>query len=167
MKLPSASFLFSLLLLSLPLSSFAKSKRQKADAQWKSRKRDCERSPDLCGSLIPEEAGNCVAKCTSEDCWKEVYEDDEIEDGEIDPERQRVFMACTRRVYRENKKKSDRKKAEERRKGKGGRGGEGGDEEGGEEGGGGLGEEGEGKEEKEMGEGGGGGEKTNRDDREP
>ena len=116
MHAPFTSLLFILVLL---LSSFsfasAKSKRQKADQMWKARKRDCERSVYLCGGMIEEERGNCVAKCISDECWNDVYSHDPIEDGEIDTERTRTFTACTRRVYRENKKKADKARTEERK----------------------------------------------------
>lgn len=53
-------------------------------------------------------------RCVCEECYQEVYGDDPLEDGEIDPERSRTFTACTRRVYRERKRKRER----ERRGGK-------------------------------------------------
>jgi hypothetical protein len=65
--------------------------------------------------MLEEERGNCVSKCISQECYKEVYSHDPLEDGEIDNERQRVFLSCTRRVYRERKKVDDKNRAKERR----------------------------------------------------
>jgi len=49
------------------------------------------------GHLIPDEAMNCVNKCTSESCFSEVYYEP-LEDGEIDQDRARLFVACLRKV---------------------------------------------------------------------
>jgi hypothetical protein len=78
---------FLLLLLSLASPALSKSKRQKADAQWKSRKRDCERDAALCGGLVEEERGNCVNECVSAECYGEVFGEEPLEDGEFDAER--------------------------------------------------------------------------------
>lgn len=40
---------------------------------------------------------NCVNKCTSESCFSEVY-NEPLEDGEVDQERARLFVACLRKV---------------------------------------------------------------------
>ena len=115
---PRRFLLFILILVVLVSPSYAKSKRAKTDSQWKARKRECERSHDLCGSLIPEEAQNCVNKCVASECYDEVYANDPLEDGEIDPERGRSFTACTRKVYRERKRKRERERREDRERSK-------------------------------------------------
>ena len=118
MKGLSLYFILVVVLLLLPSLVLSKSKRAKTDSQWKARKRDCERSIDLCGGIIPEEAQNCVNKCVAEECYEEVYANDPLEDGEIDPERGRTFTACTRKVYRERKRKRERERREEREQNK-------------------------------------------------
>ena len=108
-------WLFASLISALLLTcSNAKSKRAKTDSQWKARKRECERAPELCGSQILEESQNCINACVSQECYDEVYSADPLEDGEIDPERGRSFTACTRKIYRERKRKRERERREER-----------------------------------------------------
>ena len=65
--------------------------------------------------MIEEERQNCVAKCTSETCWNNVYGHDEIEDGEIDTERQRAFISCTRKMFREERKRKDKERLDARK----------------------------------------------------
>ncbi len=50
-----------------------------------------------CGHLILEESMNCVTKCVSEQCYKEVkYDEDPLEDGEVDMNRAMQFAQCVR-----------------------------------------------------------------------
>ncbi len=37
---------------------------------------------------------NCVLRCTSPACYHEIYADDELEPGEIDPARAKQFNVC-------------------------------------------------------------------------
>ena len=69
------------------------------DRQWRTRKKDCER--DACGHLVPDEAANCVNRCTSELCFAQVYGPEaggDLEDGEVDSERERKFTTCLRQA---------------------------------------------------------------------
>ncbi len=106
--------LCGVLLLIWVVPVVGRSKRHKTDSQWKARKRECQVNVELCGGMIEEERGNCVAKCISEECWEEVYGHDPLEDGELDPERGRSFTSCTRRKYREQKKLRERERRESR-----------------------------------------------------
>ena len=50
-----------------------------------------------CGHLILEESMNCVTKCVSEQCYKEVkYDEEPLEDGEVDMNRAILFAQCVR-----------------------------------------------------------------------
>jgi hypothetical protein len=50
-----------------------------------------------CGHLILEESMNCVTKCVSEECYKEVkYDVNPLEDGEVDINRAMMFAKCVR-----------------------------------------------------------------------
>eukprot|EP00520_Triparma_pacifica_P003386 CAMPEP_0118658032 /NCGR_PEP_ID=MMETSP0785-20121206/14345_1 /TAXON_ID=91992 /ORGANISM="Bolidomonas pacifica, Strain CCMP 1866" /LENGTH=112 /DNA_ID=CAMNT_0006551009 /DNA_START=93 /DNA_END=427 /DNA_ORIENTATION=+ len=99
-----------LLCLILSQPTYGKSRRQKTDTMWKNRKRECEREQDLCGGIHVDLNQNCVNECISPDCYTEVYGPSTIgplEDGEIDPERQKLFTQCVRRDYREQKRKRE------------------------------------------------------------
>ena len=72
----------------------------KYDRAWKKKKKSCESS--TCEELIPEEAYNCVNKCLSEECFRMIYQDNPLEDGEIDNARNRQFTQCMRNEMREN-----------------------------------------------------------------
>jgi hypothetical protein len=91
------ALLFVLLLF---LIGFAQSKRSKTHEKlWKTRKKNCEKIN--CSHLVSDEAMNCVNECTSTDCYKEVYANDPLEDGEIDNARNRQFLQCVRKEARE------------------------------------------------------------------
>lgn len=85
----------------------AKSRRQKFDRMWKTKKRECERND--CGHLIPDEGANCVNKCTSEYCFEEVYGENLLEDGEIDQDRARLFTNCLRKEIRDRRRHDPRR----------------------------------------------------------
>eukprot|EP01031_Cornospumella_fuschlensis_P038593 gene38593-46918_t len=68
------------------------------DKKWRLKKASCEKQD--CSHLVPEEAYNCVNKCTSEKCYDEVYKDNPLEDGEIDNARNRAFLSCLREEVR-------------------------------------------------------------------
>ncbi|GMH66758.1 hypothetical protein TrRE_jg3235 [Triparma retinervis] len=66
---------------------------------------------------------NCVNKCVSPECFDEVYGPSTpgpLEDGESDPERQKLFTSCVRRDYREQKRKREMARRAERDKKKSG-----------------------------------------------
>ena len=134
LHLLSPSLILVLLLLLLSSSPvLSKSKRQKVEAEYKNRRRDCEtKLPESEGGCVPprgvpfyaEEAQNCVNKCTEPACYEEVYVNGggALEDGEIDMERQRAFTTCARKKFRDNKKMREKL----RKEGSGGGGGGGG-----------------------------------------
>jgi hypothetical protein len=99
-----------LLLLVLGCLSTAarKNAQSKLDKAWKGRKVTCEKT--TCAGLVPEEAYNCVNKCTSDSCFAEIYGVSPLEDGEIDHARGRGFASCARKEQREVQSK-DRSKS--------------------------------------------------------
>ena len=67
------------------------------------RKENCEQTPE-CQAFALAEAANCINQCLSEECYKEVYEKEPLEDGEIDRKREGMFTKCLRRLEREKVK---------------------------------------------------------------
>ena len=111
-----------LLFLSILPAIESKSKRTKTETQWKNKRRDCERFAPPEGCLTPqttnEERQNCINKCADEYCFNDVYgpttSNGELEDGEIDLDRGRLFTACVRRRQREGKKNREKERREQR-----------------------------------------------------
>lgn len=92
------TFTIFLLLISLYLIEMKPTGVNRQDRAWKMKKTSCELED--CGHLIPEEAYNCVNKCVSDECFEKIYSTNPLEDGEIDMERNRAFIACIRQEYR-------------------------------------------------------------------
>lgn len=78
-----------------------KGESNRIDRIWKTTQSNCEKKD--CGTLVPEEAYNCVNKCVSSACYEEVYGDNPLEDGEIDSVRNRKFVGCVRQEVRAQK----------------------------------------------------------------
>ena len=57
-----------------------------------SRKNECERGQ--CASVNEDDFGNCVLRCQSSVCYAEVYGAEELEPGEVDHKRSRLFTTC-------------------------------------------------------------------------
>ncbi|RYG65721.1 DUF4787 domain-containing protein [archaeon] len=91
----------ALLLLFLCLMVVSEAAPNK-DKAWRLKKVKCEKED--CSHLVPEEAYNCVNKCTSEKCYNEVYKESPLEDGEIDNARNRAFLSCLREEVRLEKR---------------------------------------------------------------
>mmetsp|Transcript_15107 Transcript_15107/g.28443 ORF Transcript_15107/g.28443 Transcript_15107/m.28443 type:complete len:113 (-) Transcript_15107:280-618(-) len=72
------------------------------DRVWKNKRTQCEKFE--CGHLVVDENMNCVNNCTSALCFKEVYADEPLEDGEIDDKRQKLYNSCLRRETKNAKK---------------------------------------------------------------
>jgi|TARA_B110000977_G_scaffold58441_1_gene79457 hypothetical protein len=51
------------------------------------------------------EFDNCVLRCVSHRCYRAVYGDDALEDGEVDTQRGRTFRSCSRTELRESKQR--------------------------------------------------------------
>ena len=110
MKLRHLINVFFLMLLLLPnVIEGGNSKRtRQQDKVWKTRKKTCENVH--CAHLIPDEAYNCINNCTSNICYDSVYGNDNggpLEDGEIDEQRERLFMGCVRKESKERYKKEN------------------------------------------------------------
>jgi hypothetical protein len=58
-----------------------------------------------CASLIPEESMNCIHRCVSVGCFKEVYGKEQLEPGEIDLPRQNVFEDCVGAEHKESRRR--------------------------------------------------------------
>ena len=63
------------------------------------RKRECEQGD--CKEVHEDDRGNCVLKCQSAACYEEIYMPEELEPGEIDLKRQRLYNACLTKEARE------------------------------------------------------------------
>jgi len=72
------------------------------DRVWKNKRQECERG-ELCGGMLIDEAQNCINACISASCFKEVYGEMPLEDGEIDNARSRQFTNCLRKESRDEK----------------------------------------------------------------
>ncbi|EKX43220.1 hypothetical protein GUITHDRAFT_140783 [Guillardia theta CCMP2712] len=91
-----------LLGLMLPLTSCAPrrggSRGGNVDREMRSRRNNCEK--EVCSGLIGEARLSCTYKCISPACYEEIYAKDELEEGEVDTERSRLFSACFRKEHR-------------------------------------------------------------------
>ena len=94
----------------------SRGKQQSADQEMRLKKLDCERN--TCSNLDGETRLSCNYRCISEPCYEEIYGHDELEEGEVDIERGRLFGFCYRRFYRqqmEERKERVRQEAAEQR----------------------------------------------------
>uniref|UniRef100_A0A6U4NHL6 Uncharacterized protein n=1 Tax=Hemiselmis andersenii TaxID=464988 RepID=A0A6U4NHL6_HEMAN len=80
-----------------------------ADREMRNRRTECEKS--TCSGMQDIERTECSYKCISNDCWSEVYSKDQIEEGEVDTERSRLFASCFRKEF---KRETDAKREAER-----------------------------------------------------
>jgi hypothetical protein len=69
------------------------------DKVWRSRKSDCQAS--TCSHLPFHESYNCVNECVSSKCYQSIYAANPLEDGEVDPFRDRDFVRCVRLEQKE------------------------------------------------------------------
>ena len=96
----SLSLLAIAALLALATSAEASSPRRrrshKAAREWRGRKRACEQA--ICDALHPFERSNCVNKCISPSCFRAVYGERPLEDGEVNPELYDAFVRCAVRL---------------------------------------------------------------------
>ena len=89
----SVSWLFLLLLLATVITpAEGKGRRRKQQQTYNVKKRECETTE--CGGASEDDRPNCVLKCQSDTCYDSVYAADELEPGEIDNHRQRLFTRC-------------------------------------------------------------------------
>ena len=65
------------------------------DITWRRKKLACEQNE--CKQFHIDEGMNCVNKCISEKCYGDIYEENPLEDGEIDIQRSRKFQECLRK----------------------------------------------------------------------
>jgi len=77
----------------LPMTS-AKGQGSHADRVNSRRRGGCETVE--CSHLHYLENANCVNQCMSRSCFDEVYKGKELEDGEIDLGKERMFKTCIR-----------------------------------------------------------------------
>jgi hypothetical protein len=69
------------------------------DREFRQRKIDCASSE--CAGKTGADESNCTYKCMSPVCFAEIYGHDEIEEGEIDSSRSRLFNTCFKRFMKE------------------------------------------------------------------
>ena len=103
-----APLLLSLLLLLL--ASPADARKRPKTTQTSSKKRDCEKN--VCNGHHEDDKPNCVLRCQSETCYAEVYGGDELEPGEIDTRRSRVFQTCLTNEQKNKKRRPAAAEAE-------------------------------------------------------
>ncbi|CAM9376325.1 unnamed protein product [Scytosiphon promiscuus] len=89
----------------------SKKKRKKTNDTVHERKLACE--SQTCGHLLPLEAKNCVNECVSAACYRKTFAEP-LEDGEINLQLSKNFMACARRDLQASttsKRRSERERA--------------------------------------------------------
>ena len=96
----------ALLVLLLAGPAAGRKHRHKTTSSTNTKKRECEKH--VCSGHNEDDKANCVLRCQSEDCYAEVYGNDELEPGEIDTRRARVFQTC---LTNEQKQKQKQKRA--------------------------------------------------------
>ena len=77
--------------------------RKRGNKKVQSKKTECERGE--CAAVPEDDFGNCVLKCQSAACYEEVYGAEELEPGEIDHKRTRLFTTCVNAEQRRSRKK--------------------------------------------------------------
>ena len=97
-----------LALLVLLASCGEAAKRNSRHARnMQTRRRDCERI--TCAGVHEYERENCILRCRSEQCYERIYGAEELEPGEIDTRRSRLFNTC---LTNEAKARRNRARAE-------------------------------------------------------
>lgn len=84
------------ILLLFPKGVVAGKKKKRLDRRVSNMKRTCANDMNHCGKLIPEENMACVSMCMSPTCHETHYQENPLEDGEIDPRRWNNFESCVR-----------------------------------------------------------------------
>lgn len=88
-----------LALLVLLASCGEAAKRNSRHARnMQTRRRDCERI--TCAGVHEYERENCILRCRSEQCYERIYGAEELEPGEIDAQRTRLFNTCESQEHR-------------------------------------------------------------------
>jgi|MDTB01.3.fsa_nt_gb hypothetical protein len=87
-----------------------------ADRKMTQAKNSCETTK--CAHLYQMENLNCVNECVSSECYKQVYADSPLEDGEINTLLERQFKSCHRKeitsAKRNRNREAEKKKAQDR-----------------------------------------------------
>ena len=93
--------LIPLLLLLLVSINASNHQIARLDKQLKQLKGKCEK--ESCSHIrILDEAQNCINECVSKECYREIYSNEPLEDGEIDKIRERQFIQCVRKEFKVN-----------------------------------------------------------------
>mmetsp|Transcript_45851 Transcript_45851/g.111672 ORF Transcript_45851/g.111672 Transcript_45851/m.111672 type:complete len:122 (-) Transcript_45851:323-688(-) len=84
-----------------PLVSPSKMARGNPERALTELRRECENHDQCTQGLDLYAAARriCIYRCMSDDCYQEVYGEDELEEGEIDSDRYRKFGECFRRKH--------------------------------------------------------------------
>lgn len=75
-----------------------KKQRRRAEVVLTDARMTCEM--DVCVSLLPEEAMNCIQVCLSPACYQDIYGEEPLENGEIDVDRAKRFEICVKEEMR-------------------------------------------------------------------
>lgn len=73
-------------------------RRRRDEMEIRTVRSDC--AIQVCKAVVVEESMNCVLSCISPACYNRVYEDEPLEDGEIDVRRARDFEDCLKDEFR-------------------------------------------------------------------
>eukprot|EP00967_Tisochrysis_lutea_P136955 scaffold244982_cov33-Tisochrysis_lutea.AAC.1 len=97
----AAAPMLALLLLGLfaHLGGVDARKAHRTSRAVQARRRECERSN--CKDHDEDERANCILRCQSQACYQKIYGEEELEPGEIDVRRGRLFTACLTAEERE------------------------------------------------------------------
>eukprot|EP00457_Paulinella_chromatophora_P022858 gb/GEZN01025962.1/.p1 GENE.gb/GEZN01025962.1/~~gb/GEZN01025962.1/.p1 ORF type:complete len:106 (-),score=21.21 gb/GEZN01025962.1/:183-500(-) len=85
--------LVGMLMLGAEASSSSNKKKKRL---WKAVRRECMETH--CAGKTELEP-NCVPKCVSESCWRQIYEEDPLEPGQVDYPRNRKFEQCVGKEF--------------------------------------------------------------------
>eukprot|EP00611_Tribonema_gayanum_P006001 TRINITY_DN1524_c2_g2_i1.p1 TRINITY_DN1524_c2_g2~~TRINITY_DN1524_c2_g2_i1.p1 ORF type:complete len:118 (-),score=32.75 TRINITY_DN1524_c2_g2_i1:111-431(-) len=72
--------------------------KSKSDRKLRERTRICESA--ACAAFPQYENMNCVNACISTACYETIYAAEPLEDGEVDPQRTKLFNTCFRNEQR-------------------------------------------------------------------
>lgn len=105
-----ASWVLGLLLLCthcMPATARAR-KAHRTSRSIQAKRRECERGS--CLKLPEDDRPNCVLRCQSAMCYQKIYGEEELEPGEIDLRRNRMFTACLSTEERDSRRQKVRER---------------------------------------------------------
>merc|ERR1712166_625641 len=67
----------------------------RSDKEYRNAFAKCEKN-STCTALVKEEVPRCALQCMSSSCYTQVYGDDQLEPGELDHHRRKLYKDCFR-----------------------------------------------------------------------